>query len=536
MLEKEIRLIDKSNPYSSMEKNILSKDFGSISFSSMEPLPDYDYFCNKCKKFPKLYFYDDDIIKITCNCNKHKNLIFIENIKEYFSKINLENDIEYLECSIHFNKKFAYYCKKCKKNLCIECCEKCLDHKGDIIDFNLDFDTKLSIKFISDIIYSNQLIINNHDENISKSDSFNYTIKLTESQNENNCSDKVLKNDDKIKKNPNPIFFMLEKGEIKKYYFDLFLVIINDVIEFPNFDHIENIVTIENFIIGHKDLFNEDIIFEYQETKKKINNEKKEREIVNELIFYDNLFTFIKNIDLEKITFLLFYLICSTENPSITVIVIILFIIVIPLYLLFSSLLTRRKNLYLDNEIYYNYFTSVNKGIEFKHEIKKLIVINIICLILHIIHMKNIYNTLKGYIIFSSLLYLIIYLFLNIFSIVNYLIELNILYRLTNSFQIFGVTLDALFGKNGNLIIPYKKRDKIVKYNIECRSIIFIIIIHFIYFIIMIIIYRKINDDEIKRTNPIKIQNIKNRKISNEDYFENFKKKTLYFIKNFKFL
>lgn len=109
-----------------------------------------------------------------------------------------------------------------KKNLCKECCEKCLDHKAYIIDFNLDIDTKLSIKFILDILYSNQLIINNHDENKSKSDSFNDTIKFTESQNENNCSDKVLKNDDKIKKNPNPIFLKLEKGEIKKYYFDLF--------------------------------------------------------------------------------------------------------------------------------------------------------------------------------------------------------------------------------------------------------------------------------------------------------------------------
>ncbi len=56
MFEKEIRLIDKSNPYSSMEQNILSKDFGSISFSSMEPLPDYDYFCNECKNFLNYIF------------------------------------------------------------------------------------------------------------------------------------------------------------------------------------------------------------------------------------------------------------------------------------------------------------------------------------------------------------------------------------------------------------------------------------------------------------------------------------------------
>ena len=95
-----------------------------------------------------------------------------------------------------------------------------------------------------------------------------------------------------------------------------------------------------------------------------------------------------------------------------------------------------------------------------------------ICLILHIIHMKNIYNTFKEYIRFSTILYLIIYSFLNILSI---LIELNILYRLTNSFQIFGVTLDILYDKNGKLHIPYKKRDKFGNYNLECRIIIFII-------------------------------------------------------------
>ena len=77
-----------------------------------------------------------------------------------------------------------------------------------------------------------------------------------------------------------------------------------------------------------------------------------------------------------------------------------------------------------------------------------------ICLILHIFHIKNIYNAFKEYVRFSSVLYLIVYSLLNILSIVNYLIELNILYRLSNSFQIFGVTLDVLYGKKRHHNVP----------------------------------------------------------------------------------
>jgi len=326
----------------------------------------------------------------------------------------------------------------------------------------------------------------------------------------------------------NSIFLELEKDKLKNYYFDLFLAIINDYNEYPNFIHIENILMIENFIIKHKNLFNEDIIFEYQESKKKRNNEKKKR-LPNEeertLLFYDNLFVFIKNIDLEKIKFLLIYIsihFFSEESIS-YVLGIILFLILCPLYLLFISIFSFRKKLYIDNDIYYNYFTYINKKIEFKLEKNKLIWINIICLILHILHLKNIF--FKEYIRFSSRLYLIICTFLNILSIANYLIVLNILYRLTNSFQVFGATLDVIYGKNGNLIIPYKKRDKFGNYYIECRIIYFIIIFQLIYFIIIIKFYenKKRKEYEVEPTKPIMIENRKNIKISKEENNKNIK-------------
>ena len=538
MIEKESLLIDKSNPYSFMENN-LSKEFENISFISTEHFFDYHYCCNNCKIFPKLIFDDDDIIEKVCNCKGGIKLFLLENTNEYISKVNMENNIEYLKCKIHFYKKFTYYCKKCKKNLCKDCCEKRLNHKEEIIDFNFDIDTKLSINFISDILNDNKSSIDNSNENKFESDIFNETIKLVKNQDDSNYYDKVVKKDDKMKINPNSILLELDKVELKKYYCYLFSVIINDYNEYPNFNHIENILMIEKFIIKHKNLFNEDIIFKYQETKQKINNEKK-RNLPNEteslLLFYDNLFKFFGNIDLSKIKTLFIYIFGSyllTENFFAYIIGFIIFLNFSPFYLLFSTLFSTRKSLYIDNIEHYDYFTYINKKIEFKLEKDKLLLINNICIILHIIHFKSIY--LEQYNRFSSILYLIVYSFLNILSIVNYLIVLKILYRLTNSFQIFGTTLDVVYGKNGNLLIPYKQRDKFGNYYVQCRIIYFIILFHLIYFIIIIKIYQKIkrNENKVKITNLVKIENTNNIEISNENNNnKNIKKKPFFDFEN----
>ena len=119
-----------------------------------------------------------------------------------------------------------------QKNLCKECCEKCLNHKEEIIDFNFDIDTKLSIEFISNILNENISSINNSESSI-----FNKTIKYVKDPNDSNY----------LVREKNSIFLELEKDKLKNYYFDLFLAIINDYNEYPNFIHIENILMIENF-------------------------------------------------------------------------------------------------------------------------------------------------------------------------------------------------------------------------------------------------------------------------------------------------
>ena len=139
--------------------------------------------CPNCQKFDFIKFENENQLQIECDksgiiVNKNINFIFdnyIFNSKENKTKEDIKN---YLNCSTH-KKKYKYYCKTCKKDLCKLCCNKGKEHqKHEIVIFDsLFLDFSNHIKIIKDILnikkeeYKEN---NNIKNNLKKEDYFTF--------------------------------------------------------------------------------------------------------------------------------------------------------------------------------------------------------------------------------------------------------------------------------------------------------------------------------------------------------------------------
>ena len=197
------------------------------------------FLCRKCHKIPIIEFTDClDIFNLSCSCGRNQNISLKNIIKEYIVRENEEignvSTESYLKCEKH-KENFAYYCKFDDLHLCRACLKEKYFHQAHPL-YYIDF-------YFSDI-----------------------------NQKKNNII-KILY--DKKKE----IDFIINDGDL---LLNLFSVISNDFILYPNYSHFEIIEKalsfLEHFISNKK---NNQII--------KSLNLQKRLIIKNKKILYENI-------------------------------------------------------------------------------------------------------------------------------------------------------------------------------------------------------------------------------------------------------
>lgn len=106
-------------------------------------------FCKYCNKPPIIDFNEDNSsINVSCDHKEYINMSQ-DNFEEHFLDEELDKELvsiqnynqikadSYCTCDLHENKKFEYFCRDCKDNLCAECFTKSKNHSNHkLIDFN----------------------------------------------------------------------------------------------------------------------------------------------------------------------------------------------------------------------------------------------------------------------------------------------------------------------------------------------------------------------------------------------------------------
>ena len=214
------------------------------------------YRCSKCLFFPLIEIIDKNELKYMCKCTDFKRKIIkikdlINEITNYEDEknINTINKKKSLECKRH-RKEFRYYCSNCRRNICKDCLEYHINQKHDFIifDFN-DYDAHKKLSKLIEYFNSKQCNNNQIKEKLDENENKNIS-ELAENSSifqEENNSDK-LKND----KTSNQIIFenpnVITKENKPYYFYELFKIIYNDYINYPNYSHFFNIENMFRFI------------------------------------------------------------------------------------------------------------------------------------------------------------------------------------------------------------------------------------------------------------------------------------------------
>jgi len=211
----------KINNFGQSNTSYINKDNALFNIDE-EPINnnynDSHYLCTKCLKFPFIKLNKDKKnVRLTCSCVNNKKILiedlfktnsFANSDSNFFSKINININIENeLMCKQH-NKKFKGFSKFFLNNFCEDCdYYKNKKSDSDIIKFN---DIKIEEKKIKELI---EIINNNYD--LSES-----VIKFEQ------IDDSTFK-----------IFDEEKEKRFKK----LITIILNDYKNYPNFIHFFNI-------------------------------------------------------------------------------------------------------------------------------------------------------------------------------------------------------------------------------------------------------------------------------------------------------
>lgn len=115
--------------------------------------------CKKCGIIPILSFQNFHLINISCECLTYEN----ESIEKFYDYIfTLSNDkirVDNYTCKIHLNKKFQYYCRDCKFDICKDCIAKDGNHKTHLFVPLLDCEKKYEkIKEYKENEYFNEIM------------------------------------------------------------------------------------------------------------------------------------------------------------------------------------------------------------------------------------------------------------------------------------------------------------------------------------------------------------------------------------------
>ena len=179
--------------------------------------------------------------------------------------------------------------------MCLQCYKDCGKHIDKINLINVDIETLNRLVHFSRNLYEKKKIYINHNNNIFGDktavniDSLLKIEILNDNQNEDNCSDissrdndeeNLLnenyknndKNNEKINSDNNKDFLPILNitSEVEESIHELINIIINDYFDFPNYEHIDIISNISNFISNNHDQCNE-IRLKYEINQKNFN-------------------------------------------------------------------------------------------------------------------------------------------------------------------------------------------------------------------------------------------------------------------------
>ena len=119
----------------------------------------FHFFCKDCQIVPTIFFTSYNYASYYCNCHtiikdKINNIINLNIFDESSFK-----PMDHLDCPIHKEENYAYFCKDCKLNVCRKCIRKRNDHKNHIFEI---FDEHF--REIDDIIINILNIFNNNND------------------------------------------------------------------------------------------------------------------------------------------------------------------------------------------------------------------------------------------------------------------------------------------------------------------------------------------------------------------------------------
>ena len=297
----------------------------------------YHYFCRICKTVPETKFIKKDKIIYKCKCIE-KEIEFKEIYDYLIFSLEAKDEIVELKCQKHENEKNIHYCQKCKESFCRKCIEKCIEHKYEVKDLTLDYSSTINkCKYIKSILdkikkekyeKEKEMTKKNNDDSKSflgfdnsiKQKSYKMIPKKEINKNsndnniENNKSDEdkmcLIEQDDS---NVINISINEKKEELNNFIneydeaersnpLNLISIIINDYLNYPNYNHIDTISSIENYIAYFFDESQEknEINLKYLIKEENILDVKKKRiELFGEIFVNNNIesscFLYIKD-------------------------------------------------------------------------------------------------------------------------------------------------------------------------------------------------------------------------------------------------
>ena len=106
-------------------------------------------FCPQCKNFPLFKSIKNEIIIVSCICERNKQLTLAEFFQKFLIVVNGSDIYFKCNCKKENKNKFEYYCNNCERNMC-NICANIFRHKCKITDL-IDFKKyKCIIKDIND--------------------------------------------------------------------------------------------------------------------------------------------------------------------------------------------------------------------------------------------------------------------------------------------------------------------------------------------------------------------------------------------------
>ena len=312
-------------------------NFSNISVLSKSKFAQhYHFLCKYCERVPTIEFNNNNKIKYICECKDSPRDLDIKDIYNYLYYFDeLDLGIENMKCYLH-SKEYGYYCEECGKNKCPQCFSGCNAHQNKIISLLLKNYTIYKYYYIYKKIKDknqNYIDIENNSLNNYKeleNKLINIQNNLNDSYYDENQkliedSEIIINNekDDKINnEEKDEIIITFENNKNDEiydndyYYINLFTVILNDYINFPNIKLVKTISNIEIFLIFSFHDYNE-IHLNYEFTDKNSNLKKLEifgEEFVNNN--KENCFLIINKKILELSNFIDLYDIFDNILPQ----------------------------------------------------------------------------------------------------------------------------------------------------------------------------------------------------------------------------